>query len=323
MFWQKKEKKEPESRNKVFSVIKISAEAVSEANYDILNLNGGVSLVMAFVPPCEKFSSIVTQLEKHLSFAKNRLVIQTAGILGASDSDGDFYNLNHQNFIVIQSFGTRFVAAVESFKVDMLCDDIMSGAIHLSMNERKHKLTKNIETAVKPQMHVDPLNTYILCYFPGLTASESFFVESFVKSRTPLTNLVGGSAGGGLDFKEANLALNGEITNNKAILIYCKLAQGYSYGIFTTHNFNKAGVSFEIGECSVDKRIVKSFLIGKKLITPVDALCDHFNCKKDALLNQLQGYSFAIEIGGRLFIRSISSINEDNSIGFFCDLYFG
>ncbi len=323
MFWNKVEKSEVVIQDNVFSVIKMSVKDLARFDYGALDLPGGVNLVMAFVPSSHKFSSIVKQLEEHLSFAKNRLIIQTAGILGGSHVDGDFYNLDHQDFIVIQSFSTKFIKEVEGFRVDMICDDIMSGDITLSLDERKNRLTKAIQAAVKPRMQVTPLDTYILCYFPGLTSSESFFLESFVKSKIPLTNLVGGSAGGGFDFKEANLALNGDITNNKAMIIYCKLADGYSYDIFTTHNFTKTGVSFDVGVCSPEKRNIQSFLIENKLVSPVQALCEHFHCTKEELPGQLQEYSFAIEMGSQLFIRSISSINKDDSISLFCDLYFG
>ncbi len=323
MFWNKVKESEPASQEDVSSVIKISLKNLPSTDYNSLNLAGGVNLVIAFVPSSHNFSSVTKQLEKHLSFAKNRLVIQTAGLIGASHIDSDFYNLNHQDSIIIHSFSTKLIKEVESFMVDMLSDDIVSSKINLSLNERKSRLTKAIEAVVKPSMQIDPLDTYILSYFPGLTSSESFFLESFVKSKIPLTNLVGGSAGGGFDFKEANLALNGKITSNNAMIIYCKLAEGYSYEIFTTHNFKKTGVSFDIGECSPEKRNVKSFLIGKKLVSPVKALCEHFHCNKEELSAQLQKYSFAIEMGGKLFVRSIASINEDDSINFFCDLYFG
>ncbi len=323
MFWNKVKESKPVLQENVSSVIKISLKDLPRVDYKSLDLAGGVNLVIAFVPSSHNFSSVAEQLEEHLSFAKNRLVIQAAGLIGASHIDGDFYNLNHQDSIIIHSFSAKLIKEVKSFMVDMLSDDIMSGKINLGLDERKNRLTKAIEAVVKPTMQINPLDTYILSYFPGLTSSESFFLESFVKSKLPLTNLVGGSAGGGFDFKEANLALNGIITNNKATIIYCKLAAGYSYDIFTTHNFKKTGVSFDIGECSPEKRNVKSFLIGKKLVSPVKALCEHFHCKKEELSAQLQEYSFAIEMGGQLFVRSIASINEDDSINFFCDLYFG
>ncbi len=325
MFWNKvkSEEKKLVSQENVSSVMKISLQDLPGADYTSLELAGGVNLVIAFVSSSHNFSSIVKQLEKHLSFAKNRLIIQTAGLVGASHIDGDFYNLNHQDSIIIHSFSASLIKEVESFMVDMLSNDIMSDKISLSLDERKNRLTKVIESTVRPSMSINPLDTYILSYFPGLTSSESFFLEAFVKSKIPLTNLVGGSAGGGLDFKEANLALNGKITSNSAMIIYCKLADGYSYDIFTTHNFKKTGAGFDIGECIPEKRNVKSFLIDKKLVSPVQALCEHFNCKKEDLLNRLQEYSFAIEMGGQLFVRSIASINEDDSINFFCDLYFG
>lgn len=326
MFWRNKTPnsiKNSKNNLNLSKNLKILSNQLNEDTISKLKLDGDVNLVIAFVPAELNFQEITRKLESTLSFAKTRLFIQTAGQIGASNEDKDFYNLNHKSYIIIHSFSQKLIQDVESFAVDIMAEDIMNGKISQNLNERKSKITRAIDSIVRPRMDVNPSDTFILTYFPGLTASESFFLESFVKSKAPLSNIIGGSAGGKLDFKEANLALNGEISSKKAFLLYCKLAKDYSYDIFTTHNFKKTGVSFEIGECSPEFRQVNSFVKNKTLVNPALALSKYFSTNIENLENVLQGYTFAVEKGDKLFIRSISKINSDGSLNFFSDLHFG
>ncbi|WP_158652618.1 methyl-accepting chemotaxis protein [Helicobacter ailurogastricus] len=279
------------------------------------------ALLLAFVPASLDFNTIVRTLENQFSHIPVRLAIQTAGQIGGSSTD--FYNLQSHERILLHALDTDLLESVEGFMVDTLCGDLQKGQISMDLPSRKQKLKELIERQVRPQMPVHPIDTFILSYFPGLTASESFFLEAFVNADVPLTNLVGGSAGGKLDFKESLLAFNGRVSATEAVLMYCKLARGYHYDIFTTHNFEKTQTSFFIGECSPELRIVKSFLIDGQLVSAVDALCAHFHCTPENLPKSLEGYTFAVEVGKQLYIRSVGTFNPDKSILLFCDLYFG
>nr|WP_281746655.1 FIST N-terminal domain-containing protein [Helicobacter suis] len=278
------------------------------------------SLLIAFIPATLLFKEVINTLESQFNHIPTRLVLQTAGQIGGSKQD--FYHLNSEP-ILITIFDARLFKQVEAFMVDTLCEDIQKAQVHMDLETRKNKIKAVIEQKVRPRMSVSLLDTFILTYFPGLTASENFFLEALIKSNIPLSNLVGGSAGGKLEFKESYLALNGRVSAQEAVLIYCKLNQGYHYEVFTTHNFEKTPASFLIGEYVAELRQVKSFLMGNELVSAVDALCAHFKCTPENLANALVGYTFAVEILGRIFIRSIGTFNADKSITFFCDLYFG
>ncbi|GMB95070.1 hypothetical protein NHP21011_11680 [Helicobacter heilmannii] len=279
------------------------------------------TLLLVFVPATLDFSAIVRTIESQFSHIPVRFAIQTAGQVGGSSAD--FYNLQNSERILLRALGKDLFESVEVFMVDTLCGDLQKGQISMDLASRKQKLKELIEKQVRPKMPTRPADTFVLTYFPGLTASESFFLEAFVNADVPLTNLVGGSAGGKLDFKESFLALNGKVSTNEAVLMYCKLAPGYNYDIFTTHNFEKTQTSFLIGECNPELRTVKSFLINNQLVNAVDALCAHFHCTPENLSKSLEGYTFAVEVGKQLYIRSVGLFNPDKSILFFCDLYFG
>lgn len=63
---------------------------------------------------------------------------------------------------------------------------------------------------------------------------------------------------------------------------------------------------------------------GNRIVNFVDALCHHLNCSLGDLKTVLADYTFAIEVDGELYIRSVSNIDiENKSISFFCDISFG
>ncbi|WP_328588086.1 methyl-accepting chemotaxis protein [Helicobacter vulpis] len=286
-----------------------------------LGEGGRGSLLLAFVPAHLPFGDVVKTLERQFPHVQVRLALQTAGQLGGSQKD--FYNLNRTSDLLLHYFGPGLFVQLEAFMVNTLCTDLQQGQISMDLQTRQQRLQEEIMRQVRPTMHVRPADTFVLTYFPGLTSSESFFLEALAKSEIPLSHLVGGSAGGKLDFKEANLALNGKISAQEAVLIYCKLQPNYHYDIFSTHNFEKTSASFLVGECSPELRQVRSFLIQNELVGAVDALCAHFNCAPEGLDQAMKGYTFGVEVGGQLFIRSAGAFNADKSIHFFCDLYFG
>jgi hypothetical protein len=63
---------------------------------------------------------------------------------------------------------------------------------------------------------------------------------------------------------------------------------------------------------------------GNRIVNFVDSLCHHLNCSLSDLKTVLADYTFAIEVDGELYIRSVSNIDiEHKSISFFCDISFG
>ncbi|WP_121756802.1 methyl-accepting chemotaxis protein [Helicobacter felis] len=311
--WSKNRQLEPSAPTRTTNFF-ISQQELAHLKIEAMAL-------IAFVPASIDFKATVDTLERQCANVRVRLALQTAGQIGCNPNN--LYNLNCPDQILIHLLSPDLFVAIETFMVDTLCADLQRGEISMDLDTRKHKIKEQIEQHVRPSMHVGPSDTFILSYFPGLTSSESFFLEGLIRSNVPLSNLVGGSAGGKLDFKESLLSFNGQISGQKAVLTYCKLRPGYHYDIFTTHNFAKTSTSFIIGECIPELRQVKSFLINKELVSAADVLCAHFKCSQEELTQALVGYTFAVEMYGQIFVRSVGTINADKSITFFCDLYFG
>ena len=169
-------------------------------------------------------------------------------------------------------------------------------------------------------------DTVALTFLDGLSASESFFSEAVYASRHFSCHFIGGSAGGKFDFKDTYLYDGQKVVQGHAVIAFMKINPAYRYAIFTSHNFEKQNVSFLITEASQEQRWVKSVLTDDHhVVSFIDALKKHFRVSSNQdLEHQLEDYSFAIEIEGQLFIRSIAGFDfEKDRVSFFCDLSMG
>jgi archaellum component FlaC len=304
----------------------ISSREISQEKLSALTFaNASISLVVVFVSPHLEFESTLRQIKSALPEADKVIGVMTAGEL--SSCDGGLYHQagDHWDHIVIQSYSSEVFAQVSVSTIPLFCEDIRSGNVTLSRKQRVEKFSSEFKR-LTPPFNVNYQDTLALTFFDGLSASENFFMQGLYESGRFPCYFIGGSAGGKLDFQQALVYDGDKVAHNQAVVIFIKLAKDIQYGIFKAHNFEKTNASFVIAESDVHTRVVKSaFKTGShELMSLVDLLCEHFRCSPSGLGDALVGYSFAVEIGNEMFIRSIAGINEeDGSIGFFCDLEFG
>ncbi|MEM0911244.1 MAG: methyl-accepting chemotaxis protein [Pseudomonadota bacterium] len=299
----------------------ISQERLAGLKFDV----GNSPLVIAFISPNVDFTSTLDRLKSAMPFADKIIGVMTAGELSSCggklyhDADGAWDN------IVVQSFSPSLFAHVEIRSIPLHCEDMRSGNITLSRKERVDRICNEFKKLSLP-FEVNYQDTLALTFFDGLSASESFFMQGLYASDRFPCYFVGGSAGGKLDFQSALVYDGNSIAHNKAVVIFVKMMPEVRYGILKSHNFEHSNTSFTIAESDVHTRTVFSVLRqgSNELVPFVDALCSHLNCSPENLQDKLGKSSFAVEIGGELFIRSIAAIDlEKKSVSFFCDLDFG
>ncbi|MFT6350589.1 MAG: hypothetical protein ACJAZ4_001999 [Neptuniibacter pectenicola] len=310
----------------VIKVKSISSREISTDNLAALAFEGAsISLVIAFVSPHLDFESTIRQLKAAMPDVPKIVGVMTAGEL--SSCGGNLYHKadNHWDHIVVQSYSSDVFSDVAIRSVPLHCEDIRSGNPTMNRKERVAKFAEEFKRIDVP-FDVNYQDTLALTFFDGLSASENFFMQGLYESGKFPCYFVGGSAGGKLDFQQALVFDGDRVAHNQAVVIFAKLAPKIRYGVFKAHNFEKTSTSFVIAESDVHTRVVQSAIRdgNNQISSIVDLLCDHFNCPASKLGDALVGYSFAVEIGGELFIRSIAAINEgEGSIAFFCDLEFG
>ncbi len=329
--WRKFERKNkalPSSQYDSYAKVKvISSSQITAANLSELDFKTSTtSLVLAFVSPNLSFDAISKKLKEALPFAQHVICLMSAGELGGNNTNGLYHVANGiWDNIVLQSFSSAIFSDVFVTAIPLHCEDIKSGKPTLNNQERINKIEREIKS-IKPPFPINYSDSLGMVFFDGLSASENFFVQALYNSGQFPCYFIGGSAGGKLDFKQADLSIDGIIAKNKANLIFLKLNDNIRYGILKSHNYEPTSTIFTISECNAVTRTIFSFLDESKmeLVTPVEALCNHFHCSADNLETALNGYTFGVRIGDEIFIRSVASIDKESGyINFFCDFAFG
>jgi hypothetical protein len=138
--------------------------------------------------------------------------------------------------------------------------------------------------------------------------------------------LIGGSAGGKLDFQNTYIYDGTRTLRHHAVVTFIKLAPEYRFGVFKSQNFRKTSTSFTVLAANPIARTIHAFLDHKTNmgIGVVSALSEHFRCPANELNAKLTNYTFGIEINGEIYIRSVAAIDVANdTIHFYCDIESG
>ncbi|ODC03916.1 hypothetical protein BFW38_10570 [Terasakiispira papahanaumokuakeensis] len=290
---------------------------------------GQTALALAFVSPHLDFEKTVSQLRRSMPFAQRLVVLMTAGEL--SSCGASMYHeapaQGHWDNVVVQTYSQALMAQLHIATIPLPCDDIQRGEVRLSEEERVTQIKRELDK-VRVPFSIQCHDTLALTFFDGLSGCESFFMQAIYAHGGFPCYFVGGSAGGTLNFDKAFVFDGEKVAARCAVAIFIKLAPAYQYSIFMHHNFRKTGTSFVIGDADVNTRDVRTVVVqqqGKTRSIPfVEALCEHFGCTSSALEKHLEGYSFAVEIGGETYNRSVAAFDfEQGAARFFCDLRFG
>ncbi|MBF7074187.1 FIST C-terminal domain-containing protein [Glaciecola sp. MH2013] len=322
LFFSLNKKSPTETNYPVSATLAISSSGISSSAFDSLNLQGGTELVLAFISPHNNFNQVIQSLQHAMPFAKNVMGIMTAGELGGGvkvyhDTPDTWDN------IVLQAFSTSLLGKTSYHCVNLHSADLKSGNPTASPKERADKIEREL-VQLKPPFDINSQDTFALTYFDGLSASEEYFAQALYQSEKFPCYFIGGSAGGKLDFQAANISLNGQVKENTAIVVFCKLGKGYKYGVLNSHNYQSIGVEFTAARFDSLSRTLYSVLDSNlNLITPVEALSKHFSCSPHQLGDKLVGHSFGRKMNGKLYVLTIAAINDDGSIKYFGDLSFG
>ena len=223
--------------------------------------------------------------------------------------------------VVIQCFDATLVARAQVVAVPLGCEDLRRGQREVSVRERVARIARNIESA-RVDLDIDHRDTLAYILFDGLSASESFFMEALYDSGRFPCLFVGGSAGGKFDFKNTWIHDGSRRLENHALIAFLKMPRGIRFGVLKSQNFVPDGPHFPVIGASLEQRHVSQVIDAEGRIVPfVDALCAHFRCTPRDLEGKLADYSFAIQVGKEIFVRSV--VNVDLSAGrvnFYCDI---
>jgi len=288
-------------------------------------------VALGFVSPALDFNTIASKLKAALPENTTLILSTTAGelcscALHQNEVSSSLYssaNAGEGDNIVLMLFSTQMVSDVFVASVALKSEDI--GTSKKSTSERVKSIEEEIKKIHIPfKMRFDDTIGYTL--IDGLSASESFFMEAIYNVAKFPCLLVGGSAGGKLDFQNTYIYDGKRTLRHHAVVTFIKFSPQFRFGIFKSQNFRKTSTSFSVLSANPLARSVHTFLDRRTNtgIGVVAALSEHFKCSADALNAKLANYTFGIEINGEIYIRSVASIDTINdTIHFYCDIEAG
>ncbi len=303
-------------------------EANLENDIKSLSNDFNAKLILGFISPHINFENVSKKIKSAFSNDVKIVLSSTAGELCSFNLDKKRDSLYNDasgvwDNIVLQAFSDEIIDQVEILTIPLHSENITSQTI--SHNQRIEKIKDEIDKQKIP-FKINHENCYALTFVDGLSNSESFLTEAIYASGKLPCLIIGGSAGGKFDFKETFLFNNEQTLRHNAIIILTKLKSNIKYGVFKSQSCEKTNLSFLVAQSNMLNRSVQSILNskGNRIVNFVDALCFHLNCSLENLKTVLADYTFAIEVDGELYIRSVSNLDiENKQISFFCDISFG
>ncbi len=303
--------------------------------YDALNgisaadfLFGNVPspLAIAFSSPHLDFAAGVSALCR-LAGNTPLVAASTAGELCAASSQVTLYKPTGAAWstVVVQIFSSDLLSAVSLQVVPLHNEDIRRGDPTLSHEDRVVRIVRSLE-AVRPPFPLDARDCVALTFIDGLSACENYLMEAIYRSAAFPCLFVGGSTGGKLDFQNSYLFDGQRILENHALIAFLKLAPGKRYGVLKSQNFRKTGRSFIVVDADPDRRTVATVLdeADGVVLPAVEAFSALFGVMPEQLMGKFSDHTFAIELDGELFVRSVASLNlETGVVSFYCDVNQG
>jgi|KBSSwiStaDraftv2_1062776.scaffolds.fasta_scaffold62105_2 hypothetical protein len=281
-------------------------------------------LAIAFISPHSDFRRVTAALQS-MAGQTPVIAVSTAGEL--CSASGALYKATGTSWssVVVQVFPGDLLQSVALHAVPLHNEDIRKGEPSMAHDARIDAIARSL-AAVRLPFVVDVRDTVALAFVDGVSACENYFMEAVYRSGKFPCAFIGGSAGGKLDFKNTYIFDGRKVIENHALIIFMKLAPGRGYSLFKSQNFKKTGQSFVVMGADPDRRTASGVLDSKaNEIRPfATVLAEALKTTPANVMSKMAGYSFGIEVGGGLFVRSVADINpETGVISFFCDVNSG
>jgi hypothetical protein len=155
-------------------------------------------------------------------------------------------------------------------------------------------------------------NVFALMLTDGLSNVEETIVAAIHWVLDDI-QLIGGSAGDGLAFRQTNLIHNGRVAQNALVLLMVESA--YPFRVFKTQNFEPTPIKLVVTAADTENRIVYELNAepaAREYATAIGLLPDDLGPFSFA------SYPLVVKVGGDYYCRSIRNMNSDGSLSFFC-----
>ena len=288
----------------------------------------GAALVLGFISPDLSLDTVASKIKPALPANAKLILLTTAGELchtakrplyqEASDTDG-------RSMVLLETFSRRMIEDVYTMSIPLPNDDLREGRVEMSVAERTEVIASEIRKH-KPPFRISVNHTFALIYVDGLSNCETFVLQGLYESGLFPCPFIGGSAGGKLDFQHTYIYDGEQTVENQAVVTVVRLTHDYRYGILKTQAVERTGTSFHILGANTALRYIRTVEGSDgQPISFITALKNELGASTTAELEEkLKDYTFATDVAGENFIRTISDIDEANDrVNFFCDVVTG
>ena len=272
-------------------------------------------ILLTFVPPEADFYQVSQAWQRFTSADLTVITLSSNGALSASGSHTTYCKGDGPEGSWLWLPDT-LIAEHETHIVDLHLNDTATATERVNAIQR--------ELAAMPlRMPLSADRTFAMIYCDGLSASEGFLMQAWYNSGLFPCLAIGGSAGGRVSFDGTWIGVGGRVLQGKAVIVFCRMADGKSFAPFKSQNFTPMDKSWLIAEADPITRTVTSVFNSKGQQQPFTrALAEHLGCSEQRLSDGLKGLTFAVKVGDEYFIRSVAKI-DSGCVSFFCDLEFG
>lgn len=195
----------------------------------------------------------------------------------------------------------------EGFRIvaDVIADVDQAGVEHASELARKMKHRFGSGGPMGDRL-------FALLLVDGLSNAEEMLIAA-VHWAMDDVQLIGGSAGDDLAFRETSLIHNGRIIQRAALLILVESKQPFQ--VFKSQNFEPTGTKLVVTAADTEMRVVHEL--------NAEPAAKEYAAAIGILPDDLGPFSFAsyplvVRVGGDYYCRSIRNMNPDGSLTFFC-----
>jgi len=209
----------------------------------------------------------------------------------------------------VQNSITAFSLPADLFQVEsrLVCN-LQNFSAESASNLIDGMLDNLQQREVAPVMH----NSFALTLLDGMSIREEIVMNSLSSALKDI-QLVGGSAGDNLHFRDTHVYFDHQFHSNAAVILLVNTS--CPFRIFSDHHLAQGQEKLVVTEADPFKRIVREF-------NAEPAALEY--CRVTGLnLEDLENRAFAlnplaVQIGDEVYIRSIQQVNEDLSLTFFC-----
>ncbi|WP_296771286.1 methyl-accepting chemotaxis protein [Selenomonas sp.] len=293
---------------------------------ELVDVAEGAALVIGFVSPDVDVPEAARQIKAEIPATTKLLLMTTSGELCRTQGSHTLYceAPEQRGKILLQAFSKRMIEDMYTMHIPLPDEDLRSGSVNMTVNDRVEAIRREIDKH-QPPFRLSVGHTFAMVYIDGVSSCETFVSQAmFASGKFPIP-FIGGSSAGNLDFAHTYIYDDNQCLENHAVIILVRLHKDYRYGIFKSQAVERTDTSVIVGSANSALRYIETVEGPEGEVPIIDALKNYFHVDTAAeVQTKMQDYTFATDINGEDFIRTLSSIDEaNNRINFFCDVVTG